>query len=352
MIPSLWLCSISFCCLAGVAAAQDPIPVTPPKPQVPTQGAPVQVQKPQAQKPKPAEKPVYDEAADARKDVAAAVAHAKKENRRVLIQWGANWCGWCKWLAGTMRTNGALARKLMYEYDVVHVDVGRFDKNMDLAKELGADFKAIPFLTILGADGKAIVQQNTEPFETKDESGKGGHDAKKLLEFFTEHEAKPLDAKTVREAAFAQAKTEQKRVFLHYGAPWCVWCRRLEEWLARPEIAPLIAKDFIEVKIDQDRMTGGKEMLAEDMAAAKVKASGIPWFVFFDADGKILATSTSDSGANTGFPHAKEEVDHFGAMLKKARVNITPNEQHDLVQSLHDIRIADEAKKAAKSEGR
>ena len=143
----------------------------------------------------------------------------------------------------------------------MHVDVGRFDKNMDLAKELGADFKAIPFLTILDADGKALVQQNTEPFETKDESGKGGHDAKKLLAFFTEHQTKPLDAKVVREAAFAQAKAANKRVFLHYGAPWCVWCRRLEEWLARPEIAALLATDFIEVKIDQDRMTGGKEML-------------------------------------------------------------------------------------------
>jgi thiol:disulfide interchange protein len=347
MKPSSLLQSLFALLLAGVVAAQDPIPVAPKE-----KPAPIRVAAPQPQKPKIADKPVYDEAADARKDVAAAVAKAKKENRRVLIQWGANWCGWCKWLAGTMRTNGALARELMYEYDVVHVDVGRFDKNMDLAKELGADFKAIPFLTILDADGKALVQQNTEPFETKDESGKGGHDAKKLLAFFTEHQTKPLDAKVVREAAFAQAKAANKRVFLHYGAPWCVWCRRLEEWLARPEIAALLATDFVEVKIDQDRMTGGKEMLAADMASAKVKASGIPWFAFFDADGKILVTSTNENGANTGFPHAKEEVEWFGVMLTKARVHLTPNDQHTLLESLHAIRIADEAKQAAKSDGR
>jgi hypothetical protein len=33
----------------------------------------------------------FDERADARKDIAAALARAKKENRRVLIEWGANW---------------------------------------------------------------------------------------------------------------------------------------------------------------------------------------------------------------------------------------------------------------------
>ncbi len=33
---------------------------------------------------------IYDESADARQQIADALASAKKENRRVLIQWGAN----------------------------------------------------------------------------------------------------------------------------------------------------------------------------------------------------------------------------------------------------------------------
>jgi thiol-disulfide isomerase/thioredoxin len=164
------------------------------------------------------EVPVYDESADARAAVAAAVARAKKANRRVLIQWGANWCGWCKWLAGTMKTDGDVARKLLYEYDVVHVDVGRFDKNLDLAGELGAKFKSIPYLTILDGEGKAIAQQNTEPFEVTVD-GKQGHNPKKLLEFLTAHQAKPLEAATLRSAALARARAEDKRVFVHFGAP-------------------------------------------------------------------------------------------------------------------------------------
>ena len=38
--------------------------------------------------------------------------------------------------------------------------------------------------------------------------------------------------------------------------------------MARPEIAPILAKDFVDLKIDQDRMTGGKEMVAAEMTRA------------------------------------------------------------------------------------
>ena len=39
--------------------------------------------------------PIYDESADAKKLVDDAVARAATDNKRVLIQVGGNWCGWC-----------------------------------------------------------------------------------------------------------------------------------------------------------------------------------------------------------------------------------------------------------------
>lgn len=290
---------------------------------------------------------VYDEAADAKKVVAAAVAKAKKENQRVLIQWGANWCGWCKLLANKMRTNAGLSRELLYEYQVVHVDVGQFDKNMDLAKSLGADFKAIPYLTILDGDGKAIVQQNTEPFETKD-GDKQGHDAKKLLEFLKQNQCKPLDANVVLTEALATAKSQHKMVFLHFGAPWCPWCHRLEDWMAQPEIAALLAKDFLDVKIDNDRMTGGKGVFDAQMAKADQKDGGIPWFVFLDGDGGLLAHSTGPKG-NTGFPYQPEEVVHFVTMLNTVKKNLTADDVAALQHSLDANREVEEAKKGKRA---
>ena len=90
--------------------------------------------------------------------IAEAVARAKRKNKRVLIQWGANWCGWCHLLHGTFNENPEVARKLLYEYDVVLVDIGKWDKNLELAEKYGADFKnnGVPYLTILDADGKVL----------------------------------------------------------------------------------------------------------------------------------------------------------------------------------------------------
>jgi thiol-disulfide isomerase/thioredoxin len=312
----------------STALAQDPTPA-PVKTTPAVRAVPLGGQAPAAKK---EAKPVYDEAADATKDVAAAVERAHKDNKRVLIQWGANWCGWCKWLAGTMKSDGKVAHELLYEYEVVHIDVGQFNKNMDLAKSLGAEFKAIPYLTILDDSGKALVQQNTEPFEAKI-NGKDGHDPAKLLEWLKQYEARPWVASEVLAAALATATKEQKRVFLHFGAPWCGWCHRLENWMAQPEIAALLSKDFVDTKIDNDRMVGGKDVYQAQLAAAGQKEGGIPWFVFLDQDGKLLAHSNGPKG-NTGFPAQPEEIEHFVAMLKSAKVNLTDADIATLAASL------------------
>ena len=306
---------------------------------------------PQPAPQKPAEKPVYDERAVASADIKAAIARAQKENRRVLIQWGANWCVWCRVLHGTMTKDSALSKKLMYEYDVVHVDVGQFDKNKDLAAELGVSLESIPRLTVLDASGKPIAQHDTVAFETEID-GKQAHDAKKLLAFLTEHQAEYLDATQVRDAAFARAKAEGKRVFLHYGAPWCGWCHKLENWMAQPDVAPLLAKDFVDLKIDTDRMKGGAEMLkAQRVAAGLKETGGIPWFVFFDADGKVLASCEGPEG-NIGFPAQDAEIAHFGKMLELARVKLTDADIAALRESLVANRRADEEKAKAREAAR
>lgn len=293
----------------------------------------VQVQGPATPK---AEPPVYDEAADATKEVAAAVAAAKADNKRVLIQWGANWCGWCKWLAGTMQKDARLREELRNDYVVVKVDLGRFDKFADLRKQLGAEIKSIPFLTILDGEGKALVHQNSEPFEAKID-GKDGHDPAKLLAFLKQHAPTPLVASEVLANGLAAAKHEGKLVFLHFGAPWCGWCGKLERWMAQPEIAALLGKDFVDLKIDNDRMTGGKDVYAAQLAATGQTESGIPWFVFLDADGKALAHSNGPKG-NTGFPYQPEEIEHFGSMLDQVRKNLTAADVQTLLQSLHQNR--------------
>jgi len=294
-----------------------------------------------AQEPhKEAAKPVrqvYDEAADAKVDVTAALARAKAENRRVLVVWGANWCGWCVKLADVFVQDKDIARKLQYEYDVVKVDVGNFDKHMELAAAFGADFKAtgIPFLTVLAGDGKVLANQETGALELGKE-----HDPAKVLEFLTKHQAPYEKASELRERALAAAKAEGKQLFLTFGAPWCGWCHRLEGFLARPDVAPTFARTFRVLKIDVERTLGGQELCD----AHGGKGSGIPWFVALDADGKTLASS-GDSGANLGCPWQPEELTAFGAFLRKAGASAADSAH--LLERLAAYRAEVEAKKPA-----
>ncbi|HLN33175.1 MAG TPA: thioredoxin family protein [Gemmataceae bacterium] len=279
-----------------------------------------------AAKPKP-----YNEKADAQADLQAALKRAKSDNKRVLIQWGGNWCSWCVLLHERFTTDAELRRKLLYEYEYLPIDVGHNDKNKDIVERCQATLsKGVPYLTVLDSDGKAIANQPTDPFETKSEDGKNGHDSKKLLAFLTEHQAKALVAEELLHAALDKAAQTDRQVFVHYGAPWCGWCRRLDAWLARPEIAKTIGKEFVELKIDIERMDGGKAALTRYNPEAK---GGIPWFAFLDSKGKALTTSDGPKG-NTGFPSTEEEIGHFLKMLDTTKRHLTKEDLDQLQASL------------------
>ena len=55
------------------------------------------------------------------------------------------------------------------------------------------------------------------------------------------------------EAAFARAQTEDKTILLDIGAVWCHWCHVMDrESYENPEIAALINRLFVAVKVDRD----------------------------------------------------------------------------------------------------
>jgi thiol:disulfide interchange protein len=283
---------------------------------------------PQAAKPKEAPKPalpsIYDARADAHEQIAKALAQAKKEKQRVLIQWGADWCPWCHRLHALLGKDRELHLKVVDEYVAIRIDVGRKDKNVELADHYGAAIKkdGIPFLTVLDADGKIIANQSTEPFEVR-EGDKRDHDAKKVMAFLTKNQTPRESATETLDTALAEASRSDRKVFLHFGAPWCGWCKRLEAWMATPEIASLLAKDYVDAKIDQDRMTGANEIFERYNKRA---AGGIPWFVILDAKGNGLVDSTGEKG-NIGYPGEEHEIAHFMVMLEKTKQRLSA---HDL----------------------
>jgi thiol:disulfide interchange protein len=309
------------------ALAQQTVPALPLVPAGQTQSAAAQ----------PAAKPVYDEKADGNAQIAAAVARAHKNNSRVLIQWGGNWCGWCTMLHSTFLKDKEISHELLYEYEVVYVDTGRPEgKNMELARSYGADVKnkGFPYLTILDSGGKPLANQETSSFENKDQEATKGHDPKMVLDFLTRYQAPHVEAQKTLDAGLAEAKQSGKTAFVHFGAPWCGWCHRLEDWMARPEVASILAKDFVDIKIDQDRAPGGKEMLEK---YSNGKSGGIPWYVLLDGNGKAIIDSNGDKG-NIGYPGEDAEIAHFEKMLKAGAHKMTPQDITTLVKSLKDAK--------------
>ena len=146
--------------------------------------------------------------------IAAALTSAKMKHTRVLIQWGANSCGWCKLLHRLFNEDRGIRSKIRYEYEVVYVDVGRFDKNLDLVKKFGAEIKSIPYLTILDGNGSLIVNQPTEPLEEGN-----AHHPGRVLEFLTTHQTETLNAEDLLKEALAEAERTDRMVFFHSSTP-------------------------------------------------------------------------------------------------------------------------------------
>ncbi len=118
-------------------------------------------------KAKPDQRP-FDEKADAKAVLQAALQRAKKDNRRVLIEWGDNSSDWCVLVHKSFTTNAELRRKRLYEYELITIEVGLMNKNQDLAKQFEAGLgDGVPYLTILEGDGKVLANQRTDPSRPK-----------------------------------------------------------------------------------------------------------------------------------------------------------------------------------------
>jgi thioredoxin 1 len=98
----------------------------------------------------------YDETADARVDLNRALQQAGSEHKEVLVMFGANWCIDCRDLASKMGS-GSLASHISQNFVVTKVDVARFNKNTDLAQQMGNPIrKGIPAVAVLRADGSLV----------------------------------------------------------------------------------------------------------------------------------------------------------------------------------------------------
>lgn len=98
----------------------------------------------------------YNENADAKLEIRQALTQAATNNTPIIVVFGANWCGDCKMLDSAMK-KGASASLLSRDFRIVKVNVGRFDKNLDVAKSYGVPLaKGIPAVVILSIKNEVL----------------------------------------------------------------------------------------------------------------------------------------------------------------------------------------------------
>jgi len=113
----------------------------------------------------PAGADIYPAPDQARADIAAALKTAAATHKRVLLDFGGNWCGDCQVLNIYFHdsTNWPI---LQANFVLVDVNIGRFDANVDLAERYGVPLhKGVPALAVLSSSGKLLYSQTGGQFE-------------------------------------------------------------------------------------------------------------------------------------------------------------------------------------------
>ena len=110
-------------------------------------------------------KDLYPADADAAKEIAEAIHTASATHRRILVDFGGNWCFDCHVLDEAFHSP-EIAPTLDKSFLVVHVDIGRMDKNLDVAKKYDVPLdRGVPALAVLDSDGKLLFSQKRGEFE-------------------------------------------------------------------------------------------------------------------------------------------------------------------------------------------
>ena len=108
---------------------------------------------------------IYPDPSQARADLAAALKTAGATHRRILLDFGGNWCGDCQVL--DLYFHDARNKPILdANFVLVHINIGYMDTNLDIAEKYGVPIKkGVPALAVLSERGTLLYSQKNGEFE-------------------------------------------------------------------------------------------------------------------------------------------------------------------------------------------
>jgi len=106
----------------------------------------------------------FDPERDAASDVANAIAKAKAQGKRVIVDVGGEWCAWCHILDGFIARNDDVKSLVGSGYVWVKVNYSKENKNEAFLSRW-PKVAGYPHLFVLDADGKLLHSQDTGQLE-------------------------------------------------------------------------------------------------------------------------------------------------------------------------------------------
>ena len=128
--------------------------------------------------------------------------------------------------------------------------------------------------------------------------------------------------------AYQEAAKENKNVFIIFHASWCGWCHKMDKSMNDETCKKFFEDNFVIRHLVVDESDDKKNL--ENPGADELRkkyygdGQGIPFWLLFDKEGKLLADSKMraggagpEKGNNTGCPASEKEVAYFISVLQK-----------------------------------